>query len=141
MNKKGLSTVVVTILIVLVAIIAVAILWAALRPQIKGSAERAGTNSQCFSIGLSIKSAVYSNPNLNVTVMREAGAADKFTTLRILVDGSVKLTTAAMSELETKTYIINVGATKPTQNVQVAALLEGNVSCDVADTLDASDIS
>ena len=62
MNKKALSDVVVTIMIVLIAIAAVGILWVALKPSIEQNVNQAGSQTKCITAGLSLV-----NPSCNKT--------------------------------------------------------------------------
>ena len=140
-NKKAISAVVATIMIVLVAIIAVMILWAALRKPIESGAEGAGTATECFYLDLKIEDVNYDGSQLGVKVKRNAGAAE-LNTVRIIVDGTEKIPTDATgpNELETKTYNMSVSS-KPTDKVEIAGVLKGGNTCSVSDTYLADDIT
>lgn len=58
MNRRGLDSVVATILITLLVIIGVGILWAAVRPLISSTGSR--VQPDCFTIDLDVASCVYS---------------------------------------------------------------------------------
>ena len=55
MNKRGLSGVVVAILIVLIAVVAVTIFWVALKPVLTGTTERVGGTQACIYLNLDIQ--------------------------------------------------------------------------------------
>ncbi len=97
-SKKGISAVVVTIMIVLVAIVAVAIFWAALRGQVEGGSESIDIQGQCISLDLQI-SEIDSNAN-TVTVERKPGKADGFSGIKVVVDGTSEDCEETPGELE-----------------------------------------
>ena len=147
MNKKGLSTVVVTVIMILIAIIAIAILWYALRPVIEEGAGQAGKTEGCLYLALSVDSAEYKSVGLSkvldVTVKREAGAAN-LEEIKVVVDGTImNRSTNVPEEAEMRTYSINLSAkgvnAKPTK-VEIAGQLVGNVTCAISDTVEASEI-
>ena len=129
MDKKGISTVVVTVLIVLVAIIAVAILWAALRPPIEKGAAGAGKAQECFYLNLQIASANATTDT--VKVKRDAGTAD-LTKMKIIVNGVITESSTVPAELETKSYTVTLASG---DEVEIAGVLAGDVTCSVADTV------
>ena len=49
MNKKGLSDIIATVLIVLLALAAIAIVWAFVRPTIEGSGQQINVAQSCFN--------------------------------------------------------------------------------------------
>lgn len=52
MNKKGVSAIVATVLLVLITIAAVGIIWGAVMPMIKGNIEK---SQRCYDLGLEVK--------------------------------------------------------------------------------------
>src|SRR3989344_8534789 len=78
MNRRGLDSVVATILITLLSIIGVGILWAAVRPLISSTGNR--VQPDCFTIDLDVASCVYtvSGPQYtnSVTIRRGVGNED-----------------------------------------------------------------
>jgi archaellum component FlaF (FlaF/FlaG flagellin family) len=133
MNKRGISAVVVTILIILIAIIAVSILWAALRPTIESGAEQAETTLSCSYLNLNMDSASYDDvtEELTVKVSRDAGEAD-LSQVNIYADGSlISGETDAPLEHETKIYTISV--TEEPSEIKIAGVV-GDQTCSVADS-------
>jgi len=142
MSKKGVSAVVVTVMIILLAIIAVGILWVALKPGIESGAEQVGAATECFNLRLKIDSASYNSVagTTSVGVKREAGQAD-LSSLKFLVDGSevTAAETEVPNELETKTYTLTT-ASKPAK-IEVAGVLTGDKLCSVADMVEGGEIT
>ena len=114
MNKRGISAVVATILIVLLSVAAVVIIWQVLKPAIQKSAGRVGTG--CIDIDLTINSAdcVTSNSNMKVTLN-----AGTLTALKVAyydanlnsVGAIQTITTGLPLALESKTLTLNpIGA-------------------------------
>lgn len=132
MNKRGISAVVVTILIILIAIIAVSILWAALRPTIESGAEQAEKTLSCSYLNLNIDFAEYNETtgNLTLKVSRNAGEAD-LSKVNVYTDGSLISEEASLLEHETKTYPIEV--TEEPDEVKIAGVV-GEQTCSIADS-------
>jgi hypothetical protein len=61
MSKKGLSDIVATVLIVLLALAAVAIVWGFLRPMFNTAAQETDLRSKCFSVDIQPDSCRYTN--------------------------------------------------------------------------------
>jgi len=123
-NKKGISDVVTTVLIVLLTIVAIAILWGFLQPLFTKSGTKVQMAEQCLTISLEVPSCVTTDTTASVSVKRSPGAANLKEVKVILSkpDGSTVVSTQTEfpDELETKLYSdIDVGdkATK----VSVAA--------------------
>ena len=80
MNRRGISSVVANVLIVLLVIVGVGILWAAVRPLISSSNNR--VQPDCFTIDLDVMECDYmlgtgGNPgSAQVVVKRGVGAGD-----------------------------------------------------------------
>ncbi|MEM3405694.1 MAG: archaellin/type IV pilin N-terminal domain-containing protein [Candidatus Pacearchaeota archaeon] len=62
MNKKGLSTIVATLLIVLIAIAAVLVVWAVVNNMLKGQSEHL-VKADCLNIVIDLKSCSKTNKN------------------------------------------------------------------------------
>jgi hypothetical protein len=67
MNKKGLSDIVATVLIVLLALAAVAIVWGFLRPMFNTAAQETDLRSKCFSVDIQPDSCRYTNLTIEIT--------------------------------------------------------------------------
>jgi len=108
-NKKGISDVVTTVLIVLLSLVAVAIVWSFLSPLITKSGTQIAQTQACLSASLEVSGCKLTGTNVyNVTVKRSAGSADVRSIGLIFAraDGSTNVTeqTSAPDELETRLY-------------------------------------
>jgi len=107
-NKKGLSDVITTVLIVLLTLVAVGLLWGFLSPLFLESGEKINTAKACLSVDLTIAGCVVDGNNADVTVRRGAGDADlgEITLIFGNPDGSTtpKNQSGFPLELETKLY-------------------------------------
>lgn len=134
MNRKGISGVVVAILIILIAVIAVSIFWVALRPAIEKTTTQIGKGEECLYLNLKVDSVSYNDVSdeLTVYVFRDAGEADLKRVRVIYGDKSYDSADAPL-ELETKKYTITGVTTKPA-NVKIGGILSGNITCALSDT-------
>tara|TARA_Y100000310_G_C20654604_1_gene801327 strand:- start:380 stop:793 length:414 start_codon:yes stop_codon:yes gene_type:complete len=130
-GKRGISGVVVAILIVLIAVIAVSIFWIALRPAIERTTDQISKSEECLSLNLKIDSM--DAINNEVKVSRDAGQAS-LESLKIIVDGteaSGSPFTNFPQELETLTYSVSLNSG---DEVNIAGVLEEGVVCSISDT-------
>jgi hypothetical protein len=95
MDKKGLSNIVATILIVLLALAAVAIVWGFLRPTFTNTGTEVGLKSQCFNVDVQPIICTYTNiagdvNHLKVTATAKnvAGRATEIIAILNGVDGA-----------------------------------------------------
>ena len=58
MNKKGLDAIVTTIIIILLALVAIGIIWAVLRNVVQQGADQVDNNAKCISVDLEAVSVV-----------------------------------------------------------------------------------
>ncbi len=128
MNKRGLSDVVTTVLIILLVLAAVAIIWAFIRPAITRSVSQ--VTGDCITLNLKPISCI--NSGTGVQVHRDNGKANlKELVLiyklpsgdeqRIVVNNTNDNGVGLPQELETKTY-----------DVDTAALIDTPVSMKIA---------
>lgn len=103
MNTKGISAVVATILIVLLAVVAVVIIWAVLRPAITKSAGQ--VSASCVDIDLSIDNADCLTGVVTVTL--NAGSTQNLVFVMSNATASESTNSTAPATLGTKTYTIN----------------------------------
>ena len=126
-GKRGISGVVVAILIVLIAVISVSIFWIALRPAIERTTLQINKGEECLYLNLKIRELSTSE----VKVFRDAGAAS-LKAVKVIINGTeAGPFTDYPLELETKTYLIS--AVKGDM-VEVAGVLEGDAVCTPSDT-------
>ncbi|MBU2503721.1 MAG: hypothetical protein KJ879_01565 [Nanoarchaeota archaeon] len=75
-NKKGLSAVVATLIIILLVLVAVGILWVVIRGVIQGGADTIELSQKCLDIQLEASAVVpvtSESGNYSVTLARKAG--------------------------------------------------------------------
>ena len=124
MNKKAISDIVTTVLIVLLSVVAVVILWSFVSPLLSKSGAQVAQTQACLNANLEITGCTLGGSNLyNVTVKRNSGAAT-LTGIKLVfakADGSTTAFNYSVSpgELETKLYSVNAGFAAT--NVGVAA--------------------
>ena len=148
MEKKGLSEVVTAILIVLLAVAAVVIVWAVIRPMIQSSSSQVQT--ACVTLDLEVTEV--DTVNNMITIKRNVGEGELNTVKVVLNSGTESetqtLTVAEgdLEELETKEYPLSVpGFTNgwdDVENVEIAGEVVTTTSdtqlCPVSDSLDSS---
>ncbi len=108
MEKKGLSAVVGTILIILLVIVAVGIIWAVASGLFKGGAEEMSTG---FLIDLDIKSASLEGSVVSISVKRNVGAGTLSGIKFVFSDGeSTKSAekSTSMDELDQESFSFNI---------------------------------
>lgn len=139
-DKRGISGVVVAILIVLIAVIAVTIFWVALRPSIEQTVENIGVGEDCLHLSMNIESATYDDATdeLTVRVFRDAGEANLQRVVVMYDDKRTeKIGADVPLELGGKTYTITGVTTKPSE-VRIGGILGEDVTCPVSDTATVS---
>jgi len=114
-DNKGLSTIVATLLIILLVLVAVGIIWVVIKNVISNSSEQISTGT--FTISLEIVSA--SQPqdssnniiNTNIKVKRNAGEGELEGLIFTIFDGTdtytYKKTNVSLDQLETKTFVVD----------------------------------
>ncbi|HLC87311.1 MAG TPA: hypothetical protein VJH65_03500 [Candidatus Nanoarchaeia archaeon] len=77
-NKRGLSTVVVAVIMIVLVLAAVGIIWAVVSGVLKGGSAQAGLATKCLSIEVSPKSVVFdpASSMYDVSVERSAAESD-----------------------------------------------------------------
>jgi len=133
MNKRGVSAVVATILIILLVIVGVTILWAAVRPTLEQTTDQIG--SECITIDLEITGCDLATDPDTVTVKRNIGEGE-LGGIKLIVDGTPCDTISSeLGELESSTghgCIISEGTdiTDFTdKDLEIAAVVSGGQLC------------
>jgi len=73
-NKKGLSTIVATLLIILLTLVAVGIIWAVVRGVIQGGTEQVDLDAKCLQSNvIATKVTNATDTNFSVTLSRQGG--------------------------------------------------------------------
>jgi hypothetical protein len=79
-NKRGLSTIVATLLIILLTLVAVGIIWVVVRNVITGGSQQVSTGAMCLQANVAATSEVhYANAThtvYNITLTRQGGTND-----------------------------------------------------------------
>ena len=76
-NKKAISGIIVTILLVLLVIVSVGLLWGFIMPFITGQLDEAGQTQACMTNSFSIQRASYrENDNVGIRISRVSGRLD-----------------------------------------------------------------
>ena len=83
MNKRGLSTIVATLIIILLVLVAVGLIWVVVRNVIQDSAEQVQLGR--FTLDLSIEQVQLNENQVSVKLKRNAGDGD-FVALKFVVD-------------------------------------------------------
>ncbi len=88
MNKKGLDAIVTTIIIILLALVAVGIIWAVLSGVIRQGSEQVGTNAKCIGVDITAESAQCDVSGVcNVTYKRSSGGDEIGGVIVVLSNG------------------------------------------------------
>ncbi len=115
-NKKALSGVVTTLIIILLVIVAIGIIWAVINPFIGESVEQIGTGTKCLDVSVKATALVNTvDTNYDVTLSR-TGTGDEIGGEKLVFfnasgdSSSVIDFGLALDRLETKTQsILEVG--------------------------------
>ena len=131
-TKRSQTELIVTVLLVLIALAAVAFIASFIMNQVRKGGEIGDVKVTCLNLDFKIVSAV--NGGTTVSVQRDVGGEDtEIDGVRVLVDGTAKNTTSGnWTTLETKS--IYVGTLATGQKVEIAPILKGGVACSVKDT-------
>ncbi|MFH1802751.1 MAG: hypothetical protein ABH864_04885 [archaeon] len=147
-NKRGLSNLVATVLIVLLALAAVAIVWGFLRPMFTDTGTEVNLRSQCFSVDVQPVICTYSNnltngSYLDVTARARNMAGDAAQVSGVIdrVDGATQAenTQSAGTLLGTVTFdfgvhgSVDVSADAPTTEEEYALFDDFTVAGIVSD--------
>ncbi len=116
-NKRGLSAIVATLIIILLVLVAVGIIWVVVRNVVQGGSEQVELSTKCIAVDLravSVTEVVGEDGNYSVSLKRNAGG-EEISGIKVALfnetDNSGVLDFSAISELETKTEIIDSGIT------------------------------
>ena len=135
MNKKAVSGVIVTVLLILLVIAAVGILWVVIQRFVTDTTEDIPSATACIETDLEISAYT----DTSVTIKRVAGNAE-IKEIKVVIGGSSKASSgfgAGLSIGET------VPLTTPIANgnvIEVAAVI-GDTTCTIADTKTAEGLA
>jgi hypothetical protein len=131
-EKRGLSTIVIALIIILVSLVAVGIVWIVIKNLLTSGTKEIGFGK--FTIDLKIKNAYEQAGNITVNVERKSGGGELVKIKFILSDGKTSeaiIQNANLGELESKIFSLHPTQLAPTQvaSVSVAPIFktaEGN---------------
>lgn len=112
-NRKGLSAVVTTLIIILLVLVAVGIIWVVVRNLVESGAEQIDVSTKCIAVDVRAVSVNEASPgNYTVTLNRKSGGED-IGGVKVNIfnstDSSGVMDFIAIPELETKTVVIETG--------------------------------
>lgn len=131
-NNKGLSTIVATLLIILLTLVAVGIIWVVVKNVIQGGTDQMEIDALCLQSNVVATNVVNITPlaavtSYNVTLSRESGSdelggvsvvfTDEAETTSIIVD--FPTTSYPLNMLDTKTFAANNVAVPNANKVSV----------------------
>ncbi len=125
-SNKGLSTIIATLIIILLVLVAAGIVWVVIRNIISQGAEEIELGK--FTFDLSIKSAYVDDSNVKVVVRRSPGAGDLIGVRFIFFDGTNSISIdrkTLLLELQEKSFSFNsteVGDVGILQEVSIAPI-------------------
>jgi len=110
-NKRGLSAIVATLIIILLVLVAVGIIWVVVRNLIQGGAEQVDISTKCMAVDVRAVGVVNVTDGYSVTLRRLAGGEAIGGVKMVLfsetdnsgVRGGFNETDTLLGELETKT--------------------------------------
>lgn len=121
-NKKGLSDVVTTLIIILLSLVAVGIVWVVVNNLISGGTE--DINLGQFTIDVDFVSASVNGNNITMTVKRTSGQGNMSSLKFIISDGSNSeefTEEQSLIALQTKTFTVTLASLSPA-NVKTASV-------------------
>ena len=126
-NKRGLSAIVATLIIILLVLVAVGIIWVVVRNVIQQGTEQIDVSTKCIAVDLRAVSVNETSAGIyDVTLRRVAGgeaiAGVKISLFNETANSGVLEFGVALTELQTSTQIIDTGG-----NVTDASSLEFTV--------------
>ncbi|MFH1802750.1 MAG: hypothetical protein ABH864_04880 [archaeon] len=129
-NKKGLSNLVATVLIVLLALAAVAIIWGFLRPTFDDAATTTGLRSACFLVELEATGCSVAS-NVATVTYKTISTDDKFSGVVAVVEDSASVTNTTRGSAPGPLQSVNVDVAVP--NPPYTAPFEARVAAVVSD--------
>ena len=147
-NKRGISTVIATMMIILLVLVAVGIIWVVIRNVISGGAGE--INIEKFSFNLDIRSASLDTQGgvgvVKVTLHRNAGGENLIGIQFIFSDGSGSYSIerkTPIAETQEKVFTFTyteIGNTSSLREVSIAPIYEVSGNDKIGNILDVQDI-
>ena len=143
-NQRGISAVVTTLLIILLALVAIGIVWVVIRNIISEGVEE--ISFERFYFDLSIKNAYIDSQDVKVGVRRSPGGGDLIGVEFIFYDGTNSFLIEKklpLKELEERTFTFNsteVGGIGKVETVSIAPIYESAGKETIGDITDTAEI-
>ena len=132
-NKKGLSGIIVTIMMILLVIAAIAILWLVIRNFIQEGTGTMNVATECLNVDLVITSAADNSGEVTVRVQRAGTSQINFTEARVIVEHTGGSTPADITsnelEFSGQSVIKTVNVNPNTPTVARAVAYVGQTVC------------
>jgi hypothetical protein len=120
-GKRGLSTVIVTLILILVSIVAVGIIWVVVRNILNSGTNQVDFGK--FTLSLDVKNAYVQNDNLSVDVKRNAGQGELTQIKFLLSDGEnseVITQDTNLKELEERVFSLHLTILNASRVIKVS---------------------
>lgn len=122
-NKKGLSAIIGTLLIILLVIVAVGIIWVVIRGTLESGVEDLEAGAKCLDSSVKVTAALCDGSTCNITVQRQSGS-DEIDGIRVIAsDGSQSNSTDSgvnLQSLGIATYEVGISGYGDITSVQAA---------------------
>lgn len=145
-NKRGLSGVIVTLILILLVLVAVGVVWVVVQNILESGTERISLSQ--LTISMDVDSVnVEDNGDVKVTVRRNAGEGELTGVNLIVSDGQneeVVERTGSIDELEARTYTITqseLGSVKLVNSVSISPILNINDQERISNPIDSYDLT
>jgi len=139
MNNKALSNIVATVLIVLLALAAVAIIWSFIKPTLEDAGEEIETQNACLQTQVEIMSCTYTTADpktATVTARHVSGDIASITAVLSNAEGLATTETMPIFSLGSLTFSIPIGEFVPV-TATIAAVIDGN-TCNTITPIDCT---
>lgn len=84
-NKRAMSTIIITIIMIAFALVAIGVVWAVVTNLLSGRTEAIDYESKCLDSNIDVTAFVCSAAQCNVTIQRRIGAKEVFDGIGIVV--------------------------------------------------------
>jgi len=118
-NKRGLSDIVATLIIILLVIVAAGIIWVVVRNVVQSGAEQVEFGQKCFQVNLQYVGVVDNGDDTYNVTLRRLSGGDEIAGVKVTLLSSTQSSSpedfGAIGQLETDTVQIDagfIGATK-----------------------------
>lgn len=134
MEKRGMSPLIITILVIVLSLASVGIIYAALRPLLSNTREQTTTSNACLTLNVAARQCVYNTTAAFVTLERKAGSGS-FTGLSFVFDTpdgqKLRRLASTLDQLETQTFEFTGPDVGRAYRVDIAPFLASGKTCPV----------